>query len=256
MTRRNPKLDLRRLACVAIATLSLLLSAGVSSALACTPPRGNDYPIGYWDGWTRSSNSVVYDTVKANIDSQTPYVYQVSGANGEQNGSYAWLMLTSSSGDAFAQYGPYVANGGVRYNFLFCAHSGSSPGWTFESPSTPGTNPLYRITNTSDGHKQFFIDGVWQDNCPVSTTFDPGGAEFAGEIHTAADQIPGKVSNHDFFRNATLIHHNGDVEAALSQGHSDIFSYDSTGRRPGTPSFPKQSVTDAYTMSVWDNACP
>lgn len=234
----------------------LLALPGIAFA-DCNPRPSDQNTNQYnWGQYRPAAAGDWYQVVKADILVKSPHMGQALNADT----SYSWVMMTDTSLGQWAQVGPMKwggTNGRGDYWQCYNTTTGDFDQLKF-GQQTVGTTHTYKVTGTSGGPKDFYVDGSASGGCPF--TFTPNIAEANSEIHDEATQVPGTSSDHETFTNAQ------------AQNDHNVWKdfFDSTSNRDGDniiggnkgytkPSWFGQTAPvsgNTQTENTWDGDCP
>ncbi len=233
---------------VFLVVVALCAAIPATAKAGCDPGRTPNYVAGgIGRGWLLDvASGEEWSSLEANMDVHDPYVNADSSVCNFCNASYAWIMMTrSQAGSHWAQFGPFTANNGDRYNFMQC-YDGTTFDNIPDTPSSVGADPLYEIVNNGTTNKEFYLNGTFEAACPY--TFSSTQAQALSETKDVNDQVPGNVSNHESWSNAQAVGSGGTTH--------DLFENLSDEAVIGSPgSYFGLSRVGDQEMGTWDTAC-
>jgi hypothetical protein len=234
MNRRIRK-SLRLLSIGVVGTSACFAAAQPGTAVAeCNTGRTNTTLTKYFSGWTVKG---AFNRARAAIDEKDP---TVSVAGGQPVA--AWSMIAQISSNPlvyrYAQVGWLKNPNGARFRFLEHNNGGSFQRTTF-SPYALNTDTVYEVfRNTTTGRIEYYTNGVLLTT--TAAFFTPTEAEFYGETHNEASQMPGSPTAHVKFRGIRV---NGVVSGAFGGDTTD-------GTIHGRQDLPPDAV------DIWDRCRP
>jgi len=229
--------------CILLAVAAVALAAP-AAAFACDPGR----PPHYQDqglGRTRDSNNY-WQYISSDITVRAPFVHNDNVASKYDNFSYAFDMLDTHDGTAWAQIGPSVENDGSRDNFAECRFSSGSTFDYVYSASALDSTPTYKVAYGSGGNKSWYINGTLKDSC--TATFSPVNGQTSVETQDDDDQVPGHISGHEVFNNTTVQSSTGGVH--------DFYEAGALGFIGSPGGWFNNSVINNTRFDAWDGGCP
>lgn len=177
-----------------VSAVGLLVTDPTAAYASCNQGRAyNGYNV-YFAGWyspfevsgeATANSSEVYNY-------PSPYVYPGSG-------DFAWVMLVDAGENGctnYAQVG-WVQDPGRNTFTEWTSGACSLAGYDFNITAQPQGEGSWYEVDTYDSQVStnycFFVNGSEVGGCSGVTGWFAAGGQDYGEIHTAADQMPGAV---------------------------------------------------------------
>jgi hypothetical protein len=192
-----------------LASIGVFVAYPTAAFASCNPGRAyNGYNV-YFAGWSSPfevSGEATADSSQM-YNYPSPYVYPRSG-------DFAWVMLVDAGENGctnYAQVG-WVQDPGRNTFTEWTNGACHLAGYDFNiTPQPQGQSSWYEVDTYNSQVSTdycFFVNGSEVGGCSGATGWIAAGGQDYGEIHTAADQMPGAVHQPEYWENSFLFDNN------------------------------------------------